>query len=441
MRDCYHRYVEYIQNKDHALVLGTPGIGKTMLLYYCIYLFARDNDDMQIELRLRGQGINDPSHIFYLIKNAQGHRVRAVKDFVGKPMFILSDSVDITCLHQASKFTMAVASDSIKLCKTFNNIVGLDTAKGAKYYLPLVTLDELTVMIPNVDPNHLRLRYDVFGGSVRICRDCGVNQLSKDGEGLSITSAFITPVVTDFFNIHISNNVKGIVQKLCKSLNGLFGESDQASLITRSVFRHQFNFNNLGLGDFAFCSKFMKYLVGRVIKENQGTSIETKIKAIFGDAGFGIAFESSAFDTLLKETMTENGRDYSFINLRTGGEERIRVRVVRKVLIRNVADIASLNDGDIGIPLIGNFPLVDAIIKTATHFLMLQMTISLSHGGAVKQLKAIISSAGMRTKWFVHVVPFQNLRDFTPNDNLGCVQMVTAPEPTARKGILGKRKL
>ena len=92
VRNCYNSFIESIQNKNHALVVGTPGIGKTMLLYYCIYLFATDNEEIQIELQLRGNSPGVPPRTFYLIKNAHGHHVSSSKDFPGKPMFLLSDS-------------------------------------------------------------------------------------------------------------------------------------------------------------------------------------------------------------------------------------------------------------------------------------------------------------------------------------------------------------
>ena len=50
-----------------------------------------------------------------------------------------------------------------------------------------------------------------------------------------------------------------------------------------------------------------------------------------------------------------------------------------KVLIRSVADIATLNDGYYGLPIFGNFMLADAIIKPN---IMLQFTVSCKHGNA-----------------------------------------------------------
>ena len=77
-------------------------------------------------------------------------------------------------------------------------------------------------------------------------------------------------------------------------------------------------------------------------------------------------------------------------------EEEVRKNTIskshqlkRKVFIRKIEDIRLLTPyEDYGIPVIPNFPLIDAVIGPK---LFLQMTVSYSHEGAVSKLPDILT--------------------------------------------------
>lgn len=110
-------------------------------------------------------------------------------------------------------------------------------------------------------------------------------------------------------------------------------------------------------------------------------------------SGEGIAFERVAhewiYQTLQKgevitaEHLCERGRGQKKHNF------EISHQLKRKVFIRKIEDIRLLTPyEDYGIPVIPNFPLIDAVIGPN---LFLQMTVSYSHEGAVSKLPHILT--------------------------------------------------
>jgi hypothetical protein len=81
---------------------------------------------------------------------------------------------------------------------------------------------------------------------------------------------------------------------------------------------------------------------------------------------------------------------------------------LRKVLMRKIKDIELLTDGDIGVPVVGNFPLIDFVIKNPPTFL--QMTISTKHSGAENKLDDIRHALGnpLKNHKMVFVTPYSN---------------------------------
>ena len=127
----------------------------------------------------------------------------------------------------------------------------------------------------------------------------------------------------------------------------------------------------------------------------------------------------------------------------TGRYHELPLGKRRKVLIRNVEDIATLRDGDYGLPTISNFPLVDAVLPSA---FSLQMTTSKRHDVSNSNLTGILNALHIKASNFslVFVVPQDIISAFKFPENLGAVNMfVTIPHAVtqdALKQLFHKRK-
>jgi hypothetical protein len=137
---------------------------------------------------------------------------------------------------------------------------------------------------------------------------------------------------------------------------------DAAEHLKRSVFQHVFvDSGSFGVTALSFCTKFMKYLCGRILQTKE-RGVQERIVALFGECGTGIMFEAMAFDTIIQQL--QNGHVYRMLNLKTKRWSKLTTSAThfRKVLIRTTDDIQRLKVGDIGVPVVGNFPLVDFVM-------------------------------------------------------------------------------
>ena len=115
--------------------------------------------------------------------------------------------------------------------------------------------------------------------------------------------------------------------------------------------------------------------------------------------------------------------------------------LLRKVLIRKIADIETLRHGDIGVPVVGNFPLIDFVIKNPPTFL--QMTIKPKHRGALDKLSdiqfAMNGNDASDSPIMLFVTRQENIRDFMCGLE-GIQQYVMCPELTATPDVVSSGK-
>ncbi len=123
------------------------------------------------------------------------------------------------------------------------------------------------------------------------------------------------------------------------------GESIQ--LLASSVFKHHFNDPAYPAmeGPLRFCSNFMKYVCGKVVMDTKSVSFEQKVKYLFGESGFGIAFEAITLENMMRDILKPNGKEFSLLNLHNNTHKVQTISAQRKVLIRSIADIRALQDG------------------------------------------------------------------------------------------------
>jgi hypothetical protein len=199
-----------------------------------------------------------------------------------------------------------------------------------------------------------------------------------------------------------------------------------AEHLKRSVFQHVFvDITTFSKTFLLFCSNFMKYLCGSILQRKTQT-IQDRIKELFGACGEGVIFEAMAFDAILVNLHDEN--EYSMRNLKPNAKMKTATLKLpgdhprlRKVLMK-IQDIEHLEDGDIGVPVVGNFPLIDFVIKTPPTFL--QITIATKHSGAENKLGDIRQALGnpIRDHKMVFVTTNANLNSFKWSENIRDIQ-------------------
>jgi hypothetical protein len=98
------------------------------------------------------------------------------------------------------------------------------------------------------------------------------------------------------------------------------------------------------------------------------------------------------------------------------------------VLVRTIADLSQLKDGEYGFPTICNFPLVDAVLPPD---IALNMTVGNYHKGAALRLPEITGAMRIDANQFkiVFVVPQEGIRGFQFPKDLGDAQLfLTTPD-------------
>jgi hypothetical protein len=184
-----------------------------------------------------------------------------------------------------------------------------------------------------------------------------------------------------------------------------------------------------------FASPFMGILACNVMKSVEN-SVMQKLKDLFGSSGMGHAFEYDAHMSI-----TDSARKRTFYCSDTDGECWVLPFGVRKrVFIRSIEDIRHLKKGDYGLPIIPNFPLVDAVIPPN---IVLQMTTSQQHKGSVDALESIAASLEVPIDKLnmVYIVPADKVESFIFSSNAQMCrtrQLVTAAEKVVSMGAFKK---
>ena len=170
--------------------------------------------------------------------------------------------------------------------------------------------------------------------------------------------------------------------------------------------------------------------------------IINKLKSVVGSSDGGFGFEYAVHLNIL-------GSIHPFVCIKLQADNlearmqtaTMQLQQKRKVLIRTVADIANLVDGDYGLPTIPNFPFVDAVIPPN---MVLQMAASSKHLGAVDKRYDIAEMLGIDATdlIMIFVVPEDLMAGFRYVDNLCDVtlQYVTLSTPASKNAAIQLRK-
>ena len=440
VRECYDTIITTIRDKEYANVLlkGTPGIGKSFFMYYFIFSLVKNNSH-KIVIAV-AYLVRETPKIIYI--SVDGQDVTVLNSYAPVPDYYFSDSVDIEKNNASKCLTALFASMDEKHFRTFQKILMQPTSKSADMYVPLVPMSELGKMFVNerILQSTVQFRRDIYGGSARNCLDDCDHRVddsikTKIREYLSMFFAGCTGILEE--------DMDWAATTLTFHLAKLFADRADLALLERSVVTHQFvHPTELKPLEKTFCSSVMKYVCGRLVQAYQRT-IENRIRDMFGGSGTGILFESMAFDTMYQNL--KDGHSYHLQPVTRNTEvtrntdvSTLHYDVKRKVLIRTISDIQNLESGDVGVPVVGNFPVADFVVGTN----LLQMTVATSHSVKEERLEEFCAALGTNSPRLIFVTQAKNVNSFTgcPSLTSGIQQYVTTPDITASVSVLGKGK-
>jgi hypothetical protein len=404
IRDCYKHDADELLGEPGlavtlktALILGPKGIGKTMFLNYLI---------VRIVEKVRSQNGLESSSIAYVHKPIDTPEcVRFTSQGCvfdkSKADYFLSDSVDIADGTLGESLLLEVASENQTNYTKF--LDRLTEMNGRRITMGVWTLDELRQVTPEawID-GEVDFLYKVFGGRVR-------NVLGGD-----LNASYVDDVIESTALWFFGNTAKETypaswnraLQLIRNTIADARGKTTKDELAIQTSL---FWVVNSGTGRSGFSSTFLKLVAGQM-KDNMEVSLWNELDKLLGGGGKGLMFEA-----LGHMKLTQTNKEYTAKILKKRGRKRITLTFhLPKVLIRSVADIATLNDGYYGLPIFGNFMLVDAIIKP---HIMLQFTVSRKHGNATDihkwaNLRANLGGLRKDDK-LIFIIPPENFGKFS----------------------------
>ena len=411
-RPCYDEITEDISSLTHALVIGTPGIGKTLYLQVLlVHLFMRAKEE--------GRDIPTIHYVYEAKKKvvtlsflSDGSVIDITN--VGRvpdPEYLLSDSVDLN-KPSGTVLNLEVASDKPRNYNEFQKRIGEPGAlRGETIIMPLWSLDELLCIRPASMRRELaEFRYHIYGGSARNFMFFNhvrnrVLPVVEDTMNLVFRYANLSDMYPDDW----SNTARHISARL----TGEFDANSANPSTLNSMLQHL-----LPNGEKIWASKFMELLAGAIF-EDRSNDIAEELRRIIRSSGEGNLFESLGHRKLLKSLVPFTLKP--LLNPLPNDKPAFPSAQfnLSAVLFNTIAEITHLPDGTYGLPVTGNFPLVDAIVQPN---MMIQFTISpTGHTGSVKNLPDIC--AGLHEKdltkvKFVFVIPKDNVASFRGEEGL-----------------------
>jgi hypothetical protein len=438
IRECYSTIIQTISEQKYRNVLlqGTPGIGKSFFMYYYIFFLLTNKgaDDIVIAVACL---FREGRRIFYL--SVQNDKFDVLDNYSSTPDYYFSDSVDIEEDNTSKNLTALFASLDEKHFSTFRKVMQESELLSADLYVPVVPMNELVKMTSVSNPTTVQFRRDIYGGSARNCLDNCVHKVTKKVK--KDLREYLDEFFEDCTDIDTpsDSNMEWAATTLAFHLGKLFHTDSDLATLERSVVIHQFvDPTDLTPLEKTYCSSVMKYVCGRLI-EKLNECLRSRMTNLFGMSGFGILFESVAFDTMYKNL--KDGHVYDLKPVQGKGtkdELSGNGRAIRKVLIRSISDIKGLKEGDIGVPVIGNFPVADFILGND----LLQMTVSDSHSVKEGRLEDIRDALGVNysSMRLIFVTEAKTMKSFSGCPSLMSTirQYVTTPVITASDDVLGK---
>ena len=283
-RPCYDEITKKISSVTHALIYGTPGIGKTLFLQVFLVYLVR---------RAQAEGKDPPSIYYDYPDNGKITTVSFLPDGSvvditkvlqpPRPDYLLSDGVDIS--HPSGKLlNLLVASDKESSYHSFEKRVEEARFDGQSFVMPVFSSHDIQSIQPaDMDDWCAEFRYDVFGGSAR--------NFIAVGERYCTVLPFVNETLTLMFP-DIKEKHYDAWNSVAHQVSEQLRESILVSTM-HSMIRHM-----LPGGSKIWASKFMEWLAAASV-DHRDANIVYELERIIGKAGVGRLLETAGHRKLM----------------------------------------------------------------------------------------------------------------------------------------------
>lgn len=393
-RKCYDEIIEQLKRFSCALIYGTPGIGKSTFLFrYLVHI---------VEERRKNNGAI-PSIIFASRVGLEtveywlhgDGRVEIIPTAQRSADYYLSDSVDSPTIR-ANTLHLEVASENENNYHQFRKHI--ITLKSLEYCMDVFSFEELSAIKGSMPEDEATFRYLIVGGSARL--------FMLTGSAADVVKEEVKEALLWYFaSTNWTTTYQATFNAYCTLISStLMSTTEETKKLGKSLFVH----TGIGIINGVKrvhrkpASEFMKYIVSR-LSDAKDNRISTLLSDIVSESGMGNLFEYRMHRKFATPNFVFTAKPLTKPYSRSGNKnDTLKVTVgYPVVLLRKIEDIANLTEGKYGLPIVNNFPLVDAIIQPN---ILIQYTIAQHHKGAVAELENI--RRGLKGPWNTHAMIF-----------------------------------
>eukprot|EP01039_Chlorochromonas_danica_P011316 gene11316-12628_t len=428
VRDCYTTAIQTLGNVDIAMLEGTPGVGKSLFIFYLIYkvvflsreqgqciptflIADRDGTGYFLSVDLNGNGIvrapttETPD---YLITDTRGR---------SNPSFT-TQYIHVSSINNSN------VKDVRKLMDQGHHRKG--EKERRTIYLPGFSVEEYLEIDGFDEASNkvaMNFYYDVFGGSLRNLRS--VDQMAEDEVFPIDIYDVVQAEMVSFFGGHELSGIpeatwnktaKALAKKLLSPNEGTANSRQvDPNTISRSIIMHwsPSTEDPCGWRDVP-ATRFMRHLAGHICDSTKNDAL-SRLKNAIGPSGMGYVHEHDAHQFRLTHLTKAPG--ITLWSLQGKEKMTLCLPIKRVVRIRTVSDIERLEEGDYGLPTVSNFPFIDAVMKPCYLF---QDTLAQDRHSSVAKIPDILKAlekriADVESIVYINTLGTDNFNDFKMN--------------------------
>ena len=155
------------ESKTHILLEGKAGLGKSVFVRYMIIRMLQGSaiSNGATFAYIVKDGMNK-SRTFWITKTNIDITVNSIADLIGKPDYLLLDSVDSSLLYSGNKMNLGLTSGDQSL-KEFNKRVDEAGERGKIDAMHALDLKVMKLIFTTLPFDEMQFRFDVLGGNPR----------------------------------------------------------------------------------------------------------------------------------------------------------------------------------------------------------------------------------------------------------------------------------
>ncbi len=391
-------YNELMKNtKGKISLCGTKGIGKTIFMYWLIFKLVA----------LRPTGSPIPSFLliigdpptYYVLQFCNGNA--EIVDWNRQKIDYLLSDVNFNLNITPSRWSLLVSSYGSTKTRNFLDSVG--NCSGLQIVMGAVKKQEIMKLAPSEQIGEFS--YLIFGGSIRMLR-----LMSATFAGVKVITethySDLKSIMLEFLadSKYGDGSYDALIEKSCQVIcNQMDVNNSTVDAIKHSLFWHSYaeldENQNIKIVP-TVASTFLGYYAS-FLREKETENALSGLRQMFSGSGIGNLFERHVLKTVIEKY--KSGGQFIIKRMYPTGYQRTvndedefawNIRFKRKVFIQTIEDIKSLKDGELGIPSISNFPVVDFVIKP---FIEGQITVGRNHSCAYGRHQDIEVAMGEAT--------------------------------------------